>query len=244
MLRWHPLEKLLVIGSTLRAIVFDFNGVIADDELLHFLSFQQVLSEHGLSLTKKEYYGTYLGMDERICAEALMKAQTGRVDQGQLDRIAGHKAAMFNVLTATQKPLLFPGVIEFVREAGTRCRLAIASGGRREQIEDALRGTPLERDFAVLVSAEDAPVGKPDPAIYVMALSKLNTAAPVPQPSVTPAQCLVIEDSVAGIQSAHRAGMKVVAIATTYPAAELKEADMIASSVRDIDWRKVELLFD
>jgi len=244
MLRWRSLEKVLVIGSTLRAIIFDFNGVIADDELLHFLSFQQALSEHGLSLTKEEYYGTYLGMDERMCAEALMKIQTGRVDQERLEQIAGHKAAVFNRLIVTQKPPLFPGVVELVRQAGSRCHLAIASGGRREQIEVALRGTPIERDFAVLVSAEDAAVGKPDPAIYVTALSKLNTAAPVPQPAITPAQCLVIEDSLAGIQAAHRASMKVLAVATTYPAAELKEADLIASGAWDIDWRQVELLFD
>jgi beta-phosphoglucomutase-like phosphatase (HAD superfamily) len=70
--------------STLRAIIFDFNGVIADDETPHLLCFQQALDEHGLTLTKEEYYGPHLGMDERTCAELLLRAQAGSVDPARL----------------------------------------------------------------------------------------------------------------------------------------------------------------
>src|SRR5438105_8936447 len=115
----------------LRAIIFDFNGVIADDEPTHFLAFQQALAEDGLALTKEEYYGAYLGMDERACAGALLEATTGRRDPVRVRRIAERKAALFAALTETQRPLLFPIAVEFVTRASARYRLAIASGGRR-----------------------------------------------------------------------------------------------------------------
>lgn len=208
----------------IRAIIFDFNGVIADDETPHVICFQRALAEQGLSITTEEYYGAYLGMDERTCAALLLEARDGRPDARLLHAIVERKAALFRDYTATHKPPLFPGVVEFIIQAQTRCRLAIASGGRREQIEAALRGSPIERLFSVIVSADDCAIGKPDPAIYRQTLKLLNGMAPRP-PLLTAQDCLVIEDSVAGIRSAQAAGMKVLATATTYPAEKLKEAD-------------------
>jgi len=166
----------------LRAIIFDFNGVIADDETTHFLAFQQALAEDGLALTKDEYYGAYLGMDERTCTAALVRSATGRHNFARVQRIAERKASLFKSLTVTHKPSLFPGVVEFVQRAATRYRLAIASGGRRQQIELALRGTPIEKSFMALVTAEDAPIGKPDPAMYLLTLARINEMAPAASP--------------------------------------------------------------
>jgi HAD superfamily hydrolase (TIGR01509 family) len=209
-----------------RAIIFDFNGVIADDETPHLLCFQQALEEQGLSITKQEYYGVYLGMDERTCATALLSARDGTCDRQLLSTIIERKAELFREHTASHQPQLFPGVVEFVKQAGTKYRLAIASGGRREQIKSALRKTPIEQDFAVIVSADDCAEGKPDPAIYSYTLKLLNAKEPRP-PLVTAAECLVVEDSMAGIRSAKAAGMGVVAVATTYPLEKLSEADVI-----------------
>lgn len=208
----------------IRAIIFDFNGVIADDETPHVICFQQALAEQGLSITTEEYYGTYLGMDERTCAASLLAARDGHVDNRLLHTIVERKAALFRDSTATHKPPLFPDVMEFVVQAQIRCQLAIASGGRREQIEAALRDSPIERLFSVIVSADDCAIGKPDPAIYRQTLKLMNGAIPR-HPLLTARDCLVIEDSVAGIRSARAAGMKVLALATTYPAEKLKEAD-------------------
>ena len=210
----------------IRAIIFDFNGVIADDETQHFHCFQQALDEHGLSLTNEEYYGIYLGMDERTCAAALLTARDGRCDRRLLQTIVERKAELFREHTASHQPLLFPDVVEFVKQAGTRYRLAIASGGRREQITGALRDTLIERDFAVIVSADECAVGKPEPAIYSYTLKLLNAKEPRP-PLITAAECLVVEDSMAGIRSAKTAGMRVLAIATTYPIEKLSEADLV-----------------
>jgi beta-phosphoglucomutase-like phosphatase (HAD superfamily) len=118
------------------------------------------------------------------------------------------------------------GVVEFVKQAGTTYRLAIASGGRREQIDAALGGTPLEQDFEVIVTAEDCPIGKPDPAIYRLVRERLNSAGGVRE-SLSPAQALVIEDSRAGILSAKAAGMAVLGLSTTYPPEQLTESDLV-----------------
>jgi len=227
----------------LRAIIFDFNGVIADDETPHLLMFQQALREEGLRLTTEEYYGTFLGMDERNCLAALIEKTRGRRDSACERRVHDRKVALFRAYTAAHPPELFPGVADFVKRAKHRCRLAIASGGTREQIARALAGTPIEKDFAVIVAAEDTATGKPDPAIYRLALQRLNEATPLPQPPLRAADCLVIEDSLAGIQSAKAAGMTVLAVATTYPADKLKEADAVYSSLKTASFAEIEKLF-
>ncbi len=215
----------------IRAIIFDFNGVIADDETPHLLCFQSALAEHGLSLSKDEYYGTYLGMDERSCATALLIARDGRCDPAIHASITARKADLFRDYTALHKPALFPGVVDFVRQAGKICRLAVASGGRREQILHALGDTPVERAFELIVSADDCSAGKPEPAIYEYTLRLLNARAPKP-PLLRADECLVIEDSRAGIQAGLRAGMPVLALATTYPAAQLGEATLVFPSLQ------------
>lgn len=218
----------------IRAIIFDFNGVIADDETPHILSFQQALSEEGLSLTKDEYYADYLGMDERVCTRLLLIARDGICSDDALERITRRKTELFRAHTARQGPGLFPGVSDFVKAAKSRYRLAIASGGRREQIEAALAHTPIAGDFEPIIAAEDCPIGKPDPAIYRITLERLNVAQGAADP-IAPAECLVIEDSLAGIRSAKAAGMRVLAVATTYPIDKLSEADFVALSLKDIN---------
>ncbi|HMU53736.1 MAG TPA: HAD family phosphatase [Nitrospira sp.] len=204
------------------AIIFDFNGVLADDETPHVLCFQQALAEFGLPLTVEDYYGRYLGMDERTCTASLLNARGDGGDTGLLDRIMARKAQLFAIRTADEKPPLFPGAAEFVKAARAGYRLAIASGGRRHQIDRAMHGTAIEGNFDVIVAAEDCPIGKPDPAIYRMTLARLNDGGRTP---LSASNCLVIEDSLAGIRSARQAGMKVLAVATTYPAETLCEAD-------------------
>jgi beta-phosphoglucomutase-like phosphatase (HAD superfamily) len=217
----------------IRAILFDFNGVIADDETPHLLCFQQALMEAGLSLTKEDYYGAYMGMDERTCARLLLERRDGHCDEAQLLRIGERKAELFRAQTGRVKPPLFQGVVEFVKAAKGCYRLAIVSGGRKTQIEQALAGTAIERDFEAIVAAEDCPIGKPNPAIYLLTLDRLN-ARSRSEDSISPADCLVLEDSVAGIRSAKAAGMRVLGLATTYPIDKLCEADFVLPSLKGV----------
>lgn len=217
----------------IRAFLFDFNGVIADDETPHLHCFQKALVEAGLTLSKEDYYGAYLGMDERTCTRMLLQERDGTCDETEVSRIGERKADLFRAHTVRYKPPLFPGVVEFVKAAGRRYRLAITSGGRRRQIEEALAGTAIEFDFEVIVSAEDCPIGKPDPTIYVITRERLN-ARPASDRNITSSECLVLEDSLAGIRSAKAAGMWVIGVATTYPIDKLHEADSIVSSLEGL----------
>ncbi|GKS60004.1 haloacid dehalogenase [Nitrospira sp.] len=216
-----------------RALIFDFNGVLADDETPHVRCFQQSLWEHGLALTAEDYYGRYLGMDERTCAAALLAARDGFVNVSVHEAIIERKAELFRSVVAVHKPALFSGVDRLVERAALTYRLAIASGGRREQIEHALHGTMIESCFHVIVSAEDVTAGKPDPEIYLHALKRLNAVCPRP-PLIRAHECLVIEDSRAGILAAKAAHMWVVAVATTYPADQLTEADLVLPTLDGI----------
>lgn len=157
----QSIESAIPPHARLRAIIFGFNGVIADDETPHLRCVQQALAEHGLSLTKEEYYGTYLGMDERTCATLLLTARDHTCDRNVLSAMMDRKAALFREYTATHKPVLFPGVVEFVAQATADFLVAIASGGRHEQIDEALRGTPIEQSVAIIVSADDCAIGRP-----------------------------------------------------------------------------------
>ncbi len=214
----------------MRAIIFDFNGVITDDEMTHLECFQEALNEAGLALSKEEYYGTYLGMDERTCAAALLTVRDGSCDPALHTRIIERKAALFHDHTATYPAALFPWVTGFIERAAGSYRLAIASGGKREQIRSALAGHPIEPAFDVIVSADECGIGKPDPAMYEYALRQLNAKQPKP-PLLRANECLVIEDSRAGIQAGVRAGMRVLAMATTCPASQLTEAHLVLPSL-------------
>ena len=228
---------------SLRAIVFDFNGVIADDETPHFQAFQQALAEDHLQLTKEEYYGRYLGMDERNCLNAILTEITGHPDPVRERRIHERKAVLFRAYMARHPPPLFPGVVDLVTHAGQRYRLAIATGGRREQILFALSGTPIEQAFDALVSAEDVAAGKPHPAIYLHTLDRLNEMRLPSESPLVADECLVIEDSLAGIGSALAAGMKVLAVATTYPCDKLTDAHWVVPTLEGVTLERLEALF-
>jgi HAD superfamily hydrolase (TIGR01509 family) len=239
---WWSIHKASMPPSpSIRAMIFDFNGVIADDETPHVHCFQQALAEHGLFLSKQEYYGTFLGMDERTCAEALLKERDGKADPETHAAIMERKARLFRDYTASHRPTLFAGVAEFVQRASKRYRLAVASGGRREQILHALRDTPIERLFEVIVSADECTVGKPDPAVYELTLRLLNARLPRP-PLLRAEECLVIEDSRAGIEAGLQAGMRVLALATTYPASQLGVAHAILTHLEGVDPDTIERL--
>ena len=141
-------------------------------------------------------------------------------------RIIERKATLFRDYTALHKPALFPWVIDFIQQAAGPYRLAVAAGGRREQTLSALAHSAIERAFELIVSADECPVGKPDPAIYDFALRQLNARLPRP-PLLRACECLVIEDSRAGVLAGLKAGIRVLAVATTYPESQLSDAHLV-----------------
>jgi HAD superfamily hydrolase (TIGR01509 family) len=222
----------------LKAIIFDFNGILVDDEPIHLELFRKVLAEEGFSLTDEEYYAKYLGMDDRGCFRAVFKDNGRDLDDGKLAELIRRKAVYYKE-TIAQRTVIFPGVKRLVPELAARFPLAVASGALRHEIELILDGIGLKECFQSIVSAEDVHDGKPHPEIFIKALRELNKDR---SESIRASECLVIEDSKEGIMAAHRAGIKCLAVTNSHPAAELK-ADRVVGSLEEVDAPFLEALF-
>lgn len=217
----------------LRGIIFDFDGVIANSEPAHLAMFQRALGEIGIFLPRDEYIARYLGCDDRACFQAILADRGRATGPAEIERLVRHKARALSEYTR-QEVVIYPGVRELVRDAATRCRLAVASGARRQEIESVLEHGDLLKDFEHITSAEDVRRGKPDPETPLHALHSLNRLSPPGTDPLEAADCLVIEDSLAGIQAAQAAGMKVLAVATTHRLVELDHADWAVHSLRGL----------
>ena len=223
----------------LRAIIFDFDGVVADNEPAHFAIFQQVLGEIGVPLTEREYYADYLGYDDKGCFAAVLAAHGRPAPKAMLDDLVARKArAYFEHIR--RHLVIFPGVRELVREAAGRYRLAIASGALRHEIEFILDQAGIRKEFEHITSSENVARGKPDPEGFLHALASLNRRSSTGHISLTAEDCLVIEDSIPGIRAAHAAGMKVLAVANTHTAQDLHEAEAVTKSLEEINLAELE----
>jgi HAD superfamily hydrolase (TIGR01509 family) len=223
----------------LRAIMFDFDGVVADSEPIHLAVFQRVLGEEGLFLSPEEYYARYLGYDDKGCFQAFLTAHGHPAPQQRIEELVARKARAY-LDHIKQHLVIFPGVRELVRDAAARHRLAIASGALRHEIEYILECAGIRKEFEHITSAEDVRHGKPDPEPFQHALASLNRSVRAGQPRLTPADCLVIEDSIPGIQAGQAAGMKVLAVANTHTIQDLHEADALTQSLADVKLPELE----
>jgi beta-phosphoglucomutase len=222
--RQRTTDKLMMGIS---AVIFDFNGVLVDDESVHFALFQEVLAQEGVHITDRDYHERYLGYDDRGCFDAALKDAGQRADRARLDDLIARKARRY-VEVAEQGLRFFPAAAETLKAVAARWPVAINSGALRPEIEYALRRMGCLDRVAAIVSAEDTDKCKPDPEGYRLALEALRAnehhVRNGDTPSLSPSACLVIEDSLAGIISAKGAGMWAVGVSTTYGADQLREA--------------------
>lgn len=223
-----------------RAIIFDFDGVIVDTERIHFQTLQRVLEEEGIPLSWEEYIQTYLAMDDKNCLRTAF-AQHGRtVSPEMTDELIERKATYF-FSTMPDAVTLFPGVERLIRQTAERFPLAIASGALREEIEFILGKVGLREFFPVVVAAQDVVMGKPHPEAFVTALARLNRL--VSSRPVRPSECLVIEDSRHGVAAATAAGMRCLAVSNSYPPDQLTAAHLVLPSLEALDLSQIEDLF-
>ena len=223
----------------LRALIFDFDGVVADSEPAHLAILQQVLGELGIFLSQEEYYADYLGYDDRGCFTAALTAHGRPVDDRTIQSLVVRKSRAY-LDYIRHHLVIFPGVRQFVSEVAPRYPLAIASGALRQEIDMILEVAGLRSAFAHITSAEDVRHGKPAPDPFVHALADLNQEVRPARGPLLPPDCLVIEDSIPGIRSAHAAGMKVLAVANTHSIEELREAEAITASLADVRLAELE----
>jgi beta-phosphoglucomutase len=216
----------------LQAIVFDFDGVIADTEPVHLLAFQEELAAIGLTLSQQEYLDRYLGYNDREGFAAVAAASGRTLGNEEIEQLIARKTVRVQALLGSV-PLLFPGVEGCIRDWSTRVPVAIASGALRAEIDTILNAAALSSCFQAIVTADDPVDSKPSPAPYTLALSRLAGGNSL-GPALRPDRCVAIEDSVWGIVSARAAGMRVVAVTTSYGASALGEADLIVPGVADL----------
>ena len=193
------------------ATLFDYNGVLIDDETTHLAAFRQVLSPHGFRLSDQDYFENLVGFDDQGFFREVFERRNETLSQGILDDLIAQKKLIY--MTAARGNLsAFAGADALVRRRAKRGPVGVVSGALREEIELGLELMGVRDLVETIVSAEDAE-SKPNPQGYSMGLAQLGVE-----------QAVVVEDTVAGVRAARGAGCACLAVAHTTPAAALKEA--------------------
>jgi HAD superfamily hydrolase (TIGR01509 family) len=156
-----------------------------------------------------------------------------------LEELVKRKKAYFEPVLRRNLQL-FPGVVQFIREAAETYPLAIASGALRHEVELIVQHAGVRDCFQVIVTAEDFANSKPHPEPFLKALRLLNEKR---EDKIQPHECLVIEDSFHGVRAAHRAGMRCLAVTNSYPQEQLSEAERVVESLEGLSLKEVESLF-
>ena len=219
---------------TIRAVVFDFDGVIANSEPLHFRAFRDVLAPEGITLSEPEYYERYLGYNDERAFREIGVERGRRWDERALAQLISRKALVTEELEQ-QGSILFPGAREAIERLARLCPLAIASGALRSEIERTLERERLKAHFAVIVSADDGGASKPAPDPYLRAVDRLSKAGAGSE-QLLPSDCVAVEDSPWGLESARAAGLLTVGVAHTYTPEALAQADMVVDTIEELTW--------
>jgi beta-phosphoglucomutase len=220
----------------LKAVIFDFDGVIADTEALHFAAFNDVLAQYNIELTEEEYYEQYLGYSDIDCFNAINDSYKLEWDDAEIEDLVLQKADTFEGYLSAGA-VIIKGVPQFVEMLQkNNIHIALCSGATMRDIKAVIGASPLFSVFKVIVSADDVLVGKPDPEGYMMARKRLSAA--VGQPIAT-SECLAIEDSEWGLEAARAASMHTLGVTNSYPSAALGMADKV---VDDLGTVTIEML--
>jgi len=210
----------------IQAVIFDFNGVLVNDEVVHFELFREVLAQQGVVITDRAYHERYLGYDDRGCFAAALGDAGQAFDHDRLDALVARKAQRY-IKVAEEGLSYFPFAAETLAAIASRWPVAICSGALRSEIEYALRRLNCHDRVVAIIAAEDAHKCKPDPAGYLQTLHALRAHLRSTNPSaplLKARACLVVEDSLAGIISAKAAEMWAVGITHTYNASQLRQS--------------------
>jgi beta-phosphoglucomutase-like phosphatase (HAD superfamily) len=217
--------------GALQAIVFDFDGVIADSERLHLKSYQDILAPEGLTISNEDYFAKYLGYDDVGVFKALGRDQGVAMDDGRVSELIARKGERYEQLAA-EGEMLFPGAADFIRSAAAVVPIAIASGALTHEIEHVLEKTGLRTLFPVIVGADQTERSKPNPDPYLTAFARLRAHS---GQDLVPWRSVAIEDSKWGLVSARAADLRCVAVTNTYSAAELRpDAELVVAGLHTL----------
>jgi beta-phosphoglucomutase len=222
-----------------KAVIFDFDGVITDSEVLHLRAFNKSLAQFGVELTIKDYYQNYLGFSDFDCYKMLITQGLLKIDEQQIGDIIEQKSVIFEELTKTEGRTI-EGVHEFLKMLEkNNVPMAICSGSLLSEIELVLDEAHLRHFFKAIVSADQVKKGKPHPEGFLLALQKLNDDC---TPPITADQCVIIEDSHWGLQAGKAAGMHTVAVTNSYDADQLTMAEKVVARLSDLSMDDLQQL--
>jgi len=229
----------------IKAIFFDFNGVIIDDENIQMKAYQEVLRGHQIDLTEELYLGA-LGMDDKTFVQSMFQQAKKPLTDPVLKTVLGAKTDLHRQMIGDELPL-FPGVVTFLKAASRHFSLGLVSMADKAEVGYVFERANLTPLFSVAVTAEDASMCKPDPECYLAGLTKLNEKRQRGRElPLLASECLAIEDSPPGIQSARAAGMRTLGVTNTVSADALRSAgaEIVTASLADWTPDAVHLLFD
>ncbi|HXK62166.1 MAG TPA: HAD family phosphatase [Acidobacteriota bacterium] len=210
----------------IRGIIFDFNGVIVDDEPLHAEAVLKTLKEEGIELSRETYYDKYLPFDDYHCIQKILQDHGEPCDEARIRDLMRRKAHHYDLRIRQSIPAL-TGSIEFVRSLPPELPAIIASGAAKREIEYILKELDLCDRFVSVIASGDVTNSKPHPEAFIKAFGILKNSVP----DLTHDEVLVFEDSYRGVEAAAQAGLKCVGICTSYPPERLKAADLVIQSL-------------
>jgi phosphoglycolate phosphatase/beta-phosphoglucomutase len=218
----------------IKAIFFDFNGVIIDDEHIQMKAYQEVLRGHQIDL-KEEWYFDALGMDDKTFVKAMFERAKKPLTDPVMETVLSAKTDLHRQMIEDELPF-FPGVLTFLKATSRHFSLGLVSMANKTEVGYVFERANLTPLFSIIVTAEDATVCKPAPECYLAGLIKLNEKRQHErQLPLLASECLAIEDSPPGIQSARAAGMRTLGVTNTVTDEALRAAgaDVVTKSLAD-----------
>jgi beta-phosphoglucomutase family hydrolase len=218
-------------GNKLEAVIWDMDGVIADTAPYHFKAWQTVFPKRRANFTAEDFKQHFGQRNDKIIRDTI----GGGISSEEVDAIALEKEAVFRREVA-QNIKALPGAIELMKMLRAHgVKMAIASSAPMENIQLVIRSLGILNCFQVIVWGREVTESKPSPQGFLLASRRLN---------VEVGNCVVIEDAVAGVTAAKRAGMKCLAVTNTHPRTSLKEADLVVDTLEAVSVNELINLFN
>jgi beta-phosphoglucomutase len=229
---------------TLKAVLFDFNGVIIKDEAIHEQLIEEILISENLRPSPQEYREVCLGRSDRACLTELLQRRGRFVTESYLTQLIERKAEAYRrKLEALEKLPIYPGLEDLIfKIRAAKLPMCVVTGALRSEAELVLSRAKLDQYFSAIVAGDDIKVSKPQPDGYLLAVERLNQR--YPELNAQASDCLAIEDTPAGIEAAKRAGMQVVGVANTYPFHMLqRQASWTVDYLNDLELDRVQEIY-
>ncbi len=218
----------------IKALLFDFNGVIIDDEPVQMKAYQEILKDEGIDLTKENYESCF-GMNDRVFVQTIYKRAEKEISEDKLTELVDAKTANWRSRVENEIPI-FEGVEDFIKRMENDFTLGLVTMARRPEIDFILEQTGLKNSFSTIVSAEDISTTKPDPECYKEGFRLVDIVRTSQGKNpITRNQCVVIEDTPQGITAGKSAGLKTLGVTNSVKANILREAgaDSVTHNLKD-----------